>query len=207
MRKAYTAAQKAEAVALAIVVGAEGAAEQLGMDVRTVRKWAGQAGKGPELAAPAGGWAALLDLAMAKVTSALASGKVRPKDAAVIAGIASRNIREPKPEPDPKTDAETLVDRWLEEVDAIFPDQADLALTALIAGHDEIPLEEYEARFEDPIAYLRSLGDLEEWDTRRKAEREAAYKTQIEANRTAAAAYTTRVLDEETQALVAAAEE
>ncbi|MFL5686601.1 MAG: transposase [Chloroflexota bacterium] len=93
-RKRYTAAQKAEAVALARVSGAGHAAEQLGIDVRTIRAWVGAAGDPPELDGTAAGWQQLLDLAHSQVVSALTGGKVRPKDAAVIAAISERNLRE-----------------------------------------------------------------------------------------------------------------
>ena len=47
MRKAYTTAQKQEAVALARVMGAEAAGKQLGIDPRTIVKWVSQAGDRP----------------------------------------------------------------------------------------------------------------------------------------------------------------
>ncbi len=47
MRIAYTATQKAEAVALARVVGAQEAANRLGMEVRAVRNWSKAAGVSP----------------------------------------------------------------------------------------------------------------------------------------------------------------
>ena len=91
MRVAYTIAQKHEAVALAVVVGAEAAADQLGIDVRSVRKWAEAAGHRPELEVD--DWQALHDLAVARTTAAVASGKLPARTVAVIAGIAARNLR------------------------------------------------------------------------------------------------------------------
>jgi hypothetical protein len=216
MRIAYTAAQKAEAVALATVIGAEGAATELGMDVRTVRGWAGRAGKAPELAAPTGGWQNLLDLAMAKVASALAGNKVRPKDAAVIAGIASRNVRERPPEA-PQTEDDIARDAWTAELDRRYPDRnlACLALMALIRRHDEhgCPMPENDREpepcrepLDDEWAYLESLGDLREWHERVMTDDHAAMERQLEANRKAARAYQTKVLDAEMVALVEAAE-
>ena len=93
-RIAYTTAQKQEAVALARVAGVEAAAQSLGIDRRTVRKWSDQAGDRPELDGSAEGWQRLLDLAQSKVAVALSNGTVRPKDAAVIAAIAERNLRQ-----------------------------------------------------------------------------------------------------------------
>jgi hypothetical protein len=66
----------------------------LGIDPRTVRKWSAQAGDRPELDGSAEGWQRLLDLAQSRVVAALAADKVRPKDAAVIAAIAERNLRD-----------------------------------------------------------------------------------------------------------------
>ena len=40
-----------------------------------------------------------MELAQARVATALTGGKVRPVEAATIAGIAARNIREPPPDP------------------------------------------------------------------------------------------------------------
>ena len=92
-RKRYTPAQQAEAVAIARSAGAKYAAEHLGMDVRTVRSYLDAAGDPPELDGTASGWKQLIDLAQSQVVAALTSGKVRPKDAAVIAAIAERNLR------------------------------------------------------------------------------------------------------------------
>jgi transposase-like protein len=110
----YTNAQKAEAVALALHIGAEAAAAQLGMDRRAVMSWMEQAGKGPELAAPLEGWRALMALSLARTTALVASGKLTPVQMATIAGIAARNAqreasRAPEAEPDPVAE---LVDRW-----------------------------------------------------------------------------------------------
>jgi hypothetical protein len=93
-RVSYSTAQRREAVALARVSGVEAAAGSLGIDPRTVRKWSAQAGDGPELDGSAEGWQRLLDLAQSRVAVALATDKVRPKDAAVIAAIAERNLRD-----------------------------------------------------------------------------------------------------------------
>lgn len=143
MRKAYTAAQKAEAIALGVVMGAEGAAESLGMDPRTVRKWMAKAGKAPEIEAPETGWRSLLELAQAKVTTALTSGKVSPVQAATIAGIAARNIREPKaPSPDEAT-GEAF------EIAAELFGGAVIIFKRMVARHDL-----------DPMAFLNALADL-----------------------------------------------
>lgn len=201
MRIAYSLAQKAEAIALATVIGAEAAAERLHIDPRTVRKWAARAGRAPADAITPTDWAQLGDLARAQVASDLASGKVRTRDAAVIAGIASRNVRDPKPEPEPPDEAEQLVDLWLSEVDVLFPGQAGLALIALLDGSTED-----DPRWDDPLAYLASLGDLEAWRHRRSAERHAAMERQLELNRLSREAAVQKSMDDETRALVAAAE-
>ena len=122
-RIAYTTAQKREAVALARVAGVEAAAQSLGIDRRTVRRWSDQAGDRPELDGSAEGWQRLLDLAQSKVAVALASGKVRPKDAAVIAAIAERNLRQladrsEKRQAGPQEPWTDRFDRWC---DATYP--------------------------------------------------------------------------------------
>ena len=94
----YTPARRAEAVALARAMGAEAAAEQLGMDHRAIRAWLAKAGDGPELAAPSGSWRQLMILALARTTALVASGKLSPVQVATIAGIAARNAdRDPAP--------------------------------------------------------------------------------------------------------------
>ena len=102
---------------MARVAGADAAAQSLGIDPRTVRKWSDQAGNRPELDGSAEGWQRLLDLAQSKVAVALASDKVRPKDAAVIAAIAERNLRQladrsEKREPEPREPWTDRFDRW-----------------------------------------------------------------------------------------------
>jgi hypothetical protein len=110
MRKAYTLQQKAEAIALAAIVGSEAAAEQLGMDPRSVRKWASQAGRAPELSAKPDQWSRLHDLAMARVTSDLASGRMKPRDVAVVAAIARRNLSKPERPADARRPIDILGD-------------------------------------------------------------------------------------------------
>jgi len=58
-------------VALAAIVGIEAAAEQLGWDRRTVRKWSEAAGHPPELDGTATGWRELLDLLVVLVIVAV----------------------------------------------------------------------------------------------------------------------------------------
>jgi hypothetical protein len=92
----------------------------LGIDPRTVRKWSAQVGDRPELDGSAEGWQRLLHLAQSRVAVALASGKVRPKDAAVIAAIAERNLRQladrsEKREPEPQEPWTDRFDRWCDD--------------------------------------------------------------------------------------------
>lgn len=122
----YTGPQKAEAVALARVVGAEIAADQLGIDPRSVLEWMRKAGEGPWDDAPPGGWRDLMSLALARTTAAVASGKLSPTVVATIAGIAARNANRDAPK---ATDATAAIDAkapyfdWV--IDALVTD-ADL---------------------------------------------------------------------------------
>jgi transposase-like protein len=99
MRKAYTLAQQQEAVALARVAGAELAAEQLGIDPRTVRKWLAAAGHRPELDGSASQWRSALELAQAKLSARLASGTV------------TRRYRSPRLPTSPSGNLRTIEDR------------------------------------------------------------------------------------------------
>jgi hypothetical protein len=77
-RKTYTPDQRAEAIALSRIVGAREAGRQLGIDWRTVRSWAMEAGDAPDKALAPASWSALLDVALARVTSMVASGRLSP---------------------------------------------------------------------------------------------------------------------------------
>ena len=117
MRSAVTPAQKREAVALAAIVGAEAAAEQLGWNRRSVRKWAEQAGHRPELDGNADAWQRAFDLAHAKVEGFLAIGKASAVAAATIMGIAQRNMRDLERDRRPSPAAESAVAAYDEFTD------------------------------------------------------------------------------------------
>ena len=124
-RKTYTPDQRAEAIALSRIIGAREAGRQLGIDWRTVRSWAMDAGDAPDKAVDKASWSALMDVALAKVTSMVASGRLSPTTTATIAGIAARNRdREPPPEPDPES---TPASRWADWLEGAVAQRADLA--------------------------------------------------------------------------------
>src|SRR4051795_12064520 len=127
--KGYTPAQRAEAVALASVIGAEAAGQQLAIPWRSIRRWSEQAGNAPELAAPSGSWAELMRLAIARTTAAVAGGKLNATTVATIAGIAARNQHR-----DPVVESKPGEDRWFAEwVASIRPDlDPDDVLHALL---------------------------------------------------------------------------
>lgn len=153
----YTEPQKLEAVALARTVGADIAADQLGIDVKTVRRWLAKAGDAPELGADPGTWRALMDLAIARAASAVAGGKLTAVQVATIAGIAARNAqRDPKPEPvrEP-TEAEVFVDT-LEAYAAGRGWEADRALMLMVR---QLDLDETA----DLVAVMDAQHDLDAW--------------------------------------------
>lgn len=123
MRKRVTPAQKAEAVALAAVVGAETAAAQLGWDPRSVRKWAGQAGTAPADAIARTDWATLGDAMLAGVAADLASGKLTAVQKATIAGIAKRNAEKAPPASESAVAAR---ERFLEWVAQAYTESEDV---------------------------------------------------------------------------------
>lgn len=212
---AYSTAQKAEAVALATVIGSEAAGQQLGITPRAIRGWAERAGKTPADSVSTSSWQSLLDLAMARVGSALAGGTVRPKDAAVIAGIAARNIREPKPE-EPRTPEQDAYDAFVAELEARYPDpdQEHLAVVALLRHHhghgcmadDQGNYPPCPDPIPDAWAYLESLGDLEAWRAAADARQRAAMDHWQRRRQEVRAEWEQRSLDDETRALLAAAE-
>src|SRR5262249_8242308 len=118
--RAYSSAFRAEVVAASTVEGAEAASERYGVDVRSVRRWAGAAGKAPADAVTSSQWSDLGALARARVAADLVAGKVRTKDAAIIAAIASRNEAKPDAErvaePSSVDAKEAFID-WLVEAE------------------------------------------------------------------------------------------
>lgn len=140
-----TIAQKHEAVALGRVMGAVAAAEALGWDRRTVRGWMADAGVAPDLADPGDGWQSLHDLAIAKTTAAVASGKLPVRTVAVIAGIAARNLKPNRP---------TAVAPTPE---AASDDRAHAAYERLSAWADSLP----DGQGPTVLRYIRHLVDRE----------------------------------------------
>jgi len=141
VRKAYSHEQVREAVALARVVGAEVAAETLGMDARTVRGWLAKAGDPPELQGSASQWSQALELAQAKLGSKIASGKLTAVQLATVAGIAERNLANiGKAQPGPSgTTALEVRDQLTDWIVDNLVDEADLTDEAVYeADHDAI---------------------------------------------------------------------
>jgi hypothetical protein len=132
-RVAYTEAQKAEAVALSRVVGVDLASEQLGIDFRTIRKWATLAGEAPDVAAPRDVWQRLLRLAGSKTEAALNSGKMSPAQMATIAAIATRNLANEKPVPAQSSIAaqEAFLDWLCDSMTIVDLDAAEAAVSGL----------------------------------------------------------------------------
>lgn len=137
MPRKYSPERRLEAVALARLTGAEAAAKQLGIDVRTVRGWQAAAGDQPELTAPGDKLQAIFDAATAKVMTALATGKLSVRDAAVVAGIAKRNLDKPRPETPEKSREEQWGDEQVRRLDELYGDRADDALDLAIRMLDD----------------------------------------------------------------------
>jgi transposase-like protein len=119
-RVAYSREQKHEAIALGRTMGAEAAAEQLHILPRTIRKWMEAAGDPPELAGNASVWQRHFDLASARVERFLTTGKVTAVQAATIAAIAARNMRDAKPAGEtPAVNAQETFRDWLVDTVAV----------------------------------------------------------------------------------------
>lgn len=95
----HSPAKKAEAIALATVIGAEAAGERLGIYRGTIRRWMEAAGKAPADAIARTDWETLEQLALSKTIERVASGKASARETAIVAGIANRNKRKPDAEP------------------------------------------------------------------------------------------------------------
>jgi hypothetical protein len=199
VNKAYDEAFKLRVLAIASVRGLSHACRQFGVDHETVRAWQAERGDDDKLKLAA-------DLALSELTVEIAEGRNRGRlstHAGILMDKMSRYYR-PKPPETPATSVEKLIDRTEVTIAKLYPGderRQDLALLAILdAPGDDI------AVFEDPTAYLKSLGDLDAWHERRQAEDHAAMERQLEINRTAAAAAALAVLAAEDRALVEAAE-
>lgn len=126
-RVTYSPERKAEAVALAAVVGAEVAGQQLGIDHRTIRRWAEAAGSSVADTIDAPSWERLGALALARAEAMVATGKLTAIQLATMAGIAKRNAERPPSagEPSAKDAQEALFD-WLYDLMEAEPLPADV---------------------------------------------------------------------------------
>lgn len=180
----WTQAERAAAVAIARVQGADAAAAESGADARTVRIWMDQAGDAPELAVSPGTWRELMTVAMARTMSRVTSGKMSPVQLATIAGIAARNAdRDRAPDVDETTPGSLALDRI--EADAAErygPGNVDLVLALMVRTLDAdapytvaepAPLDaagaDYLYRW--AVALMDAEPDLDAWRERVDAER------------------------------------
>ena len=148
-----------QAVALGAVVGSEDAAKRLGLDPRTVRTWMGKAGRAPADAITSPDWATLGELARTQVQADLVSGKVKPKDAAVIAAIADRNAAKvTEGPPDTAPSAHAAYNDWL--VSDPILDKLGIDVEAIADGTEPFP---------SPLAELLRRANAEPGQPHREA--------------------------------------
>ena len=174
----YSEARKAEAVALADVMGADEAGKRLGIDPRTIRGWAQQLGRRPELDVPADELEPVYRLALARVTTEITEGKIRGPQLATVLGIMRDKLdraRSRRPEVAEPTIAERFVDA-LEPY--IPPGRMTEAYVALIDWADSLP-DDAPVTPDAALAFLESL-DLDQW-SRDRAARDAAYRADVAA--------------------------
>lgn len=196
-RVAYSQNQIAEALALSDLVGAERTSKDLGIHPDTVRRWRQRAGRSPDMLVATDELERAYQMALARVSADLASGRLRGHLAAIAMGIlkdkVDRQRREKPPEPPP--DGSLLL--WIgKEYSPRLAKLAQLAITVAVrdelrkvvaanpmadlylAEDDEEPLSPAsDAAFEAwSRKYLASLGDLDKWkaayDEREAAEAE-----------------------------------
>jgi hypothetical protein len=153
--RSYSTPEKLEAIALAEVIGAEAAGEQLGMKPLTIRKWMAASGDRPELRADSITYRAIRDLAKARALLFAASAKLTPAQAITLAAVGDRNLRY-----DPKAPASTsalavgdVFDEWVSSVHLapLIHTEADLdsALDVIPALRGHL-LREANAESDDP---------------------------------------------------------
>lgn len=201
--KAYTTQQKLEAIALGRVMGAESAGKQLHVDPRTIVKWMRDAGDPPIIEGTQHQWRQQFDVAHARLMERLTGPRVTVAELATAKGIAERNLRDAPPPPEPVSDVEQWGDDLERRLDQAYGKDADLALVTALEWLDTLT----EAPSVDAVlAHLASIPDLHAWRAARDAERGQAVLDQLERNRAIADEWALKALDDETQALLAAAE-
>lgn len=206
-RVAYSRERMAEAVALGQVIGADAAAAQLGMGAKAIRVWSAKAGKGPEMVLEPDAWKRLLDLAIAKVTSAVASGKMRPRDMAVVAGIATRNLARASEPVAPPSEVETVADALIAAMETDYPGTNPSLPLVLLVHASYLSGDEV---MDDPIAVLNELlathGSFEAAREWMHAEDHRRMVAQLARNRQIARDWLLKPLDPAARAILAAGE-
>jgi hypothetical protein len=204
--KGYTTVAKHEAIVLGSIIGADAAGLRLKIDPRTIRSWMTRAGRTPADAISAADWSGLGELARAQVASDLASGKVTTIQAATIAGIASRNVREAPPHAEPLTSAE----QWADDLEAAlvkaYGKLATIAMVAVIVWMESGDPEGEAASVPAVMAHVASLDDLHEWRRARCEQETRETAEQLARNRVVAEEWQRKALDAETQAILDEAE-
>ncbi len=190
------------------------------MQAQTVRNWMAKAGRTPADAISSADWAQLGEMARAQVQAALLSGRVRPKDAAVIAAIADRNAA--KVEDAPPVSSVFALDAFVDWVVhaghveteddfyGLLPELLRRAneedgqphrrpTLAWFSGRPEVPadgvLDWAKEQTHVILAEHGSLDGLRQWQERRRAEDHEAMLAQLERNAEAAKAWQRASLD------------
>lgn len=153
----YSMAQKAEAVALAAVLGLSAASDQLGIPEDSIASWARRAGKDPADRIEPASWERLADLALTKAERMVAEGKMSAAQLANLAGMAEQKAAaRPKVETTEDPDADLLA-----AIRARYRTDADLAyaITEHVLRwslHDAPPATEDEAPSPEAAEWLNA---------------------------------------------------
>jgi hypothetical protein len=135
----HSLAARAEAVALAAVLGLSAAADQLGIDEKTLRSWMLKAGKDPADAIKPASWSRLADMALTKAERLVAEGKLSPAQLANLATMAEE--RAAKSDERRKSSEPAAIDAAEAFWDWLLARQLDEPLPASVV--DEASLNEY----------------------------------------------------------------
>ena len=104
--RAYSPEFRRAAVALGRAVGADIASRELGITGKdTLRNWMLKAGDPPELAGEPDDWRTLSEIALARATALVATGKLTAVQLATVGAIGARNARKAEAAPSPATTA------------------------------------------------------------------------------------------------------
>lgn len=200
--RAYTDDFRLRVVAIASVRGVPEAAKRFGVGQDAIRAWMAERPDDSKLKLAA-------DLALSELTVDIAEGRNRGRLSTHVGILMDKVARYYRPAPpvDPPTEAETWADAMEEAMTQLYPGvDLDLIIVVLLSHERLFEVEAFadvEATCAGIIAEHGTFEAARQWQHEEDHRRMLA---QLEKNRQAAIAYQRKALDDETLAVLEAAE-